>query len=161
MDIDAVVAKWIPIIRGLAVAHSKDEIDRCEFEAEEHLLPLLAAPVRQLREFYSRLCDALREDPSIPFFVSASFDAWHEVILKKAPDEAVKKLKMALASEVADLVEEAIKPDLREALIGALKWRCPEDLENIKKTVKSGATPRLKGRESCLFLVAGDACVML
>lgn len=161
MDVELMVKRWVPIIRGLSAAHSKDELDRCEFEAEEHLAPLLVAPVAQLRDFYGRLCEALRRDRRIPWFVCASFDAWHEVILKKAPDGEVRELRTKLAAEVAELVERDVQPDLRAALIGALQWRAPEDLEKIKATVKAGAKPRLQGRESCLFLVAGDACVML
>lgn len=155
------VVNWVPIVRSLSVAHSKEEFDRAEFEAETHLAPILTAPVAQLREFYARLCDALRADEAIPFFVVASFDAWHEVILKRAPDEDVKELKTALAAEVAELVEQDILPDLRAALTGALQWRSPDKLKKIKAAVQSGAKPSLRGRESCLFLFAGEECVML
>jgi hypothetical protein len=153
MDIPALVASWIPIIRGLSTAHSKDEIDRCEFEAETHLQPLLAAPVKQLREFYAQLCAALRNDPTIPMFVWTAFDAWHEVIVKRAPDEDVRELKTKLAAEVADLVEGDVLPDIKTALVAALQWRSPEVLAEVKQAVSAGAKPRVRGRESCLFLV--------
>jgi hypothetical protein len=152
MDVEKLVVAWVPIVRGLSTAHSKDEIDRCEFEAETHLAPLLTAPVKQLREFYAQLCTALRTDPTIPMFVWTAFDAWHEAVVKIAPDEHVRELKVALATEVAELVEKDVMPDIKEALIGALKWRGAEALTEVRDAVKSGAKPRVRGRESCLFL---------
>jgi len=152
MDIEKLVVARVPIVRGLSTAHSKDEIDRCEFEAETHLAPLLTAPVKQLREFYAQLCTALRTDPTIPMFVWTAFDAWHEAVVKVAPDEHVRELKTALATEVAELVEKDVMPDIKEALIGALKWRGAEALTEVRDAVKSGAKPRVRGRESCLFL---------
>lgn len=165
VDVKKLVKSWVPIIRGLAVGHSKAEVDRCEFEAETHLGPLLTAPVAQVREFYSILCEALKNDPTIPFFVHTAFEAWHEVMLKRASDEGIKELKNKLAAEVAEMVEKDVAPDLKEALVGALRWRPAETLEKIKTAVAAGAKPRLQGRESCLFLVVkgegADECVML
>lgn len=165
MDVSKMVAAWVPIIKGLSIAHTKDQADRCEFEAETHLAPLLTAPVAQIRAFYVELVAALRGDPAVPFFVWSAFEAWHEVILKKAPDEGIIELKTKLAGEVAELVEKDIQPDLKTALIGALQWRSPEDLGEIKAAVQAGGKPRLKGRESCLFLCvptpSGEAMVML
>lgn len=80
------------------------------------------------------------------------FEAWGEVILKRAPDGEVKALKTALASEIAELVEEDVKPDLRKAIAGALQWRSPESLGKIKAAVESGGKARMVGKESCLFL---------
>jgi hypothetical protein len=152
MDIDAMIDKWIPIIQGLATAHDKASVDRCEFDSEEHLLPLTSAPVKQLREFYKRLCDRLEADPSIPFFVWRTFRTWGDVILEKLPDGGVKKLRGDLAKRVADLVEQQIQPDLNAALVGALQWRDAENLQKIAAAVEGGAKPRMRGRESCLFL---------
>jgi hypothetical protein len=160
-DIDALVAKWVPVIRGLSIGHTKDEIDRCEFESEEHLAPLLTAPVRDIRVFFSKLVQALKADDSIPLFVWQMFEAYEETVVKRAPDEAVKQLKTEVARRVAELVEQAIKPDFKEALIGALQWRDVKALERIETEVKAGAKPRLRGRESCLFLEAGKALVMV
>lgn len=156
VNVKALVKAWVPIIRGLGAAHSKDELDRCEFEAEQHLAPLLTAPVKQIRQFFAELCQALEADPSVPFFVWSMFSAWHEVMLKKAPDQAVVELKTALATEIATLVEGAIRPDIHAALVGALQWRPAEALAKVKAAVEAGAKPRLKGKESCLFLVIGE-----
>lgn len=152
VDVDAMIEKWLPIIRGLATAHNKAEVDKCEFDSEEHLLPLCAAPVAQLRDFYKRLCERLEADQTIPFFVWRSFRTWGDVILDKLPDKGVKTLRGALAKEVADLVEKEIQPDLNAALVGALKWRDEATLTGIATAVRSGAKPRMVGRESCLFL---------
>lgn len=161
VDIKAMVERWVPIIRGLATSHSKDELDRCEFEMDQHLTPLLSAPVRQIREFYAELTAALKADPAVPLFVWSAFEAWHEVVVKKAPDEGVIELKKQLAEEIARLVEADVQPDIGKAIAGALQWRAPEALEKVRDAVKRGAKPRLSGRESCLFLEVGDAMVML
>ncbi len=161
VDVPAIVAAWVPIIRGLGAAHSKEELDRCEFEMEKHMTPLLSAPVKQLREFYAGLVDALKADPQVPFFIWSMFDAYHQVIVKKASDAEVLQLKKDLAQEIADLVEADVRPDIGKAIAAALQWRAPEQLEQVRSAVKAGAKPRLTGRESCLFLEVGDALVML
>jgi hypothetical protein len=152
MDTAAMAKAWVPIIKGLATAHDKATLDRCEFESEQHMTPLLAAPVAQLREFFALLVHELKEDDGVPFFVWAMFEAWGEVILKHAPDGDVRELKDQLAGEVAALVEPGVIPDLRAALQGALRWRSPETLAKVKDAVEKGARPRMVGRESCLFL---------
>jgi hypothetical protein len=152
MDVSIMVYEWTAIIRGLSTAHDKESLDRAEFDMDEHLTPLLTAPVKQIREFYTELVTALKNDPTIPFFVWAWFESWGKVILQNAPDSDVKQLKTALAAEIAELVEEDVKPDLRKAIEGALKWRSEESLEKIKTTVQKGGKARMVGKESCLFL---------
>jgi len=165
MNVPEMVARWVPIIRGLATAHDKAPLDQCEFEMEEHLTPLLSAPVKQLREFYEQLVAALKADRTIPFFVWAWFESWHEVMLKRAPDGDVKELKNALAREIAEMVEKDVQPNLVDAMAAALRWRSPESLEKIKTAVTAGGKARMIGRESCLFLEVetddGVARVML
>ncbi len=152
MDVDAMVKRWVVLIKNLSTTHHKETIDKSEFEMDEHLTPLLTAPVKQIRQFYQELVFALQEDEHIPFFVWTWFEAWGEVILKKAPDGEVKQLKTTIATEIAELVEEDVKPDLKKALIGALQWRSPESLEKIKTAVSGGGKARMVGKESCLFL---------
>ena len=148
----ALVQAWIPIIRGLSTAHDKASVDRCEFEMETHLRPLLTAPVKQIRAFYADLVAALKADSTIPFFVWAMFQSWGDVILKRAGDDAVKELKIELAREIAELVEKDVAPDVPKAIAAALQWRGTETLTKVRDAVKNGAKPRLVGRESCLFL---------
>jgi len=152
VNVKEMVERWVPIIRGLSISHDKAPIDQCEFEMEQHLAPLLTAPVKQIREFYEQLVIALKNDPTIPFFVWAWFESWGEVMLKKAPDGEIKQLKTTLAEQIAILVEEDVKPDLKTAIAGALQWRSSESLEKIKTAVEKGGKARMVGKESCLFL---------
>jgi hypothetical protein len=161
MNVQEMVSRWVPIIRGLSTAHTKTELDKCEFEMEQHMTPLLAAPVKQLREFYKELVKALKADPTIPLFVWASFNAWWEVVVKDAPDGAVVELKKELANEIAELVEKDVAPDIGKAIASALQWRPAERLEKVRDAVKRGAKPKLTGRESCLFLEVDEEQVML
>lgn len=153
----ALVQAWVPIIRGLSTAHEKAAVDRCEFDMDVHLMPLLKCRVADIREFYAELVTTLKADTTIPFFVWAMFESWGDVILKNASDDAVRELKKGLAGEIADMVAEQVQPDLPKAIAGALQWRGPETLEKIKGAVASGGKPRLVGRESCLFLLVPDS----
>ncbi len=152
MNVNGMVYEWTAIIRGLSTAHDKESLDRAEFDMDEHLTPLLTAPIKQIREFYSELVESLKSDPTIPFFVWAWFESWGEVILKSAPDGDIKELKTSLAAEIAELVEEDVKPDLRKAIEGALKWRTEGSLLKIKDSLGKGGKARMVGKESCLFL---------
>lgn len=160
MDIDDSVRRWTDTIAALTTAHTKEELDKAEFGLDELLSPILTAPVAQLRTFYKRLCASLEADKRVPFFVYQIIVAWGSDIDKVEKDEIVA-LKTQLANEVAQLVENDVKSDLMQALVGALQWRSAESLTEIKTAVTKGEKPRLKGRESCLFLVAGGAEVML
>ena len=52
-------------LTGLATAHDKDAADRYEAAIEECLTPILAAPIKQVREFYPKLLKALKENPLV------------------------------------------------------------------------------------------------
>lgn len=157
MIVQEMVERWVPIIRGLSCGHDKAEIDRCEFEMEQHLWPLLSAPVAQLREFYAALVDALKADRTIPMFVWTLFESWGEAILKKAPDGEIVELKKKISLRIAEAVEGQLHADLKEALIGALQWRSEAQLTKIEEGVKNPTVkPRLRGKESCLFLVVNE-----
>lgn len=162
MDVGRMVGAWVPIIKGLATAHTKAEVDGCEFQMEKHLAPLLTAPVKQIRRFFSELCKALKSDKEVPFFVWAVFEAYHKVVVKEAPDGELVQLKTGLATEIARMVEEDVAPDIPRAIAGALQWRSPVELESLKKEIEKGESkPQLVGKESCLFLEVGDRQVML
>lgn len=158
MDVEAMVAKWVEVVVGLAVAHDKDEADRCEARVDEILSPILTAPVVQLREFGPKLLAALKADRRVPFLVWRAYEVWIEQ-LKEAPDEDVKALKTDLAREIVEMVEDDAKRQLPDAMILALQWRSPSALERVREVVAAekaaGRGVRLQGRESCLFLEAG------
>ena len=171
MDVDALVAEWKVVVVGLAIAHDKDEADRYEAAIEKCLMPILSAPIKQVREFYPKLLKALKDDPKVPFLVWRGYEIWVDQILSKAPDEGIKQLKTELAREITEMVEQDVKDQIPDALIRALQWRSAETLEQVKKTVEeekaAGRKPRLRGRESCLFLEVGGtedepkACVQI
>lgn len=159
MDVDMLVERWRKVVVGMCTAHDKDEADRQEAAIEECLTPILAAPIKQIREFYPKLLAALKNDPAVPFLVWRSYEVWVDIVISKAPDEDIKQLKTALAKEIVDMVEPDVRDQLPEAMIRALQWRAPETLEEVKATVveeqKKGNKARLRGRESCLFLEVG------
>lgn len=155
MKVDELVEQWIEAVVGMCLAHDKDEYDANDAKADELLGPLLAAPVKQVREFYHKLAARMRSDKRVPMLVWMGFEAWGETMVKDAPDEGVKRLKNKLAAEIAELVEEPIRDQIPKAIERALRWRDPETLQAVKETLESGVKPKLRGRESCLFLEAG------
>jgi hypothetical protein len=158
MDVDQMVETWLPLIKKLACAHDVDEKDAASSELDEHIAPILAAPIVQIREFYRTLTGRLKSDPSVPWAVWRLFEFWGESVLDKIHGEEVHGLKKELASGIADrAIEELPRLDWREAMIGALMWRSPEKLKEIAEKLDAGEKPRLKGKQSCLFLVVGEA----
>lgn len=155
MNVQKLVDKWMEIIPAMCLAHDKDVADEYEARTDELLTPILAAPIRQCREFVAKLREAMIADQRVPYVVWAAFDVW-QMNFAKAPDEGVKRLKKKLAGEIVDMVEEDVRPDLRKAMVRALMWRDPGALEEIKEATvelqKRGGKVRAIGRESCLFL---------
>jgi hypothetical protein len=155
VKVDELVDIWIEAVVGMSTAHDKDSYDAHDAKADELLGPLLAAPIKQVREFYHKLSERMKADERVPMIVWMGFEAWGEVMVKDAPDEGVKRLKNKLAQEIAELVEEPIRDQIPKAIARALRWRDPETLKRVKQTLESGVKPKLRGRESCLFLEAG------
>lgn len=152
MNVQEMVDKWIGAIVGMCLAHDKDSYDAHDAKADELLTPLLKAPVAQIREFYYAMIAKMQKDPRVPFLVQISFEAWGEVVVKNAPDEKIKRLKRKLAAEITALVAQPAKDQLPEAIRRALCWRDEETLQEVKAALKSGAKPKMVGRQSCLFL---------
>lgn len=170
MDVDALVAKWKTVVVALATAHTKAEADRAEAAIEDLLVPILAAPIKQVREFARKLSNELVQDERVPFLVHRAYAVWVDMMIH-APDEDIKELKTDLAREIVDMVEEDAKRDLPAAMVRALQWRSPSQLEQVKEVLEkekaAGRGARLAGRESCLFLLAGgteenpEVCVQI
>ena len=153
MDVPKMIADWTGVIVILSTAHDKQAIDDAEFKMDELLAPLLAAPVADLRAFHEGLMSALRSDERVPFFIWTTFNAWGRTVLEKAEARPQRRrLRKKLANEIADMVEEDVRPDISKAIAGALMWRPPDVLKEVKADLEAGAKPKLKGRESCLFL---------
>lgn len=153
MDVPKMIQSWKEWIVVFSTAHVKASVDQAEFTIDELLSPLLTAPIKQLRQFYKGLVEALKEDERVPYFVWTMFSVYGEAIIEgSADDEAIIKLKKKLAGDIAEMVESQVHIDIQKALVGALMWRPKEDLVEIKDDLQTGAKPRIKGRQSCLFL---------
>lgn len=161
MDVDRMVAQWREALVGITLAHDRKQVDEWEFRLNELLEPFLKAPVKQIREFYKQLLAALKDDPSVPFFIWVGLEAWGKTILEKATDQGLLELKGEVAMRIARAVEGDVQPQLAEAIANALKWRDPESLEKIEKAVRKGHRAKLTGKESCLFLEVGGETIML
>jgi len=155
VKVEELVESWIEAVVGMCLAHTKDDYDAHDAKADELLGPLLAAPIRQVREFYHRLLERMKTDKRVPMLVWMGFEAWGEIMVKNAPDEGIKRLKNKLAGEIADLVEEPLRDQIPGAVARALRWRDPETLEAVKKALVAGVKPKLRGRQSCLFMEMG------
>ena len=155
MDIESVSDAWVNAIVQMCLSHSKDDFDAADAQADALLGPMLTAPVAQIRAFYARLLEKLRADKRVPFLVVMGYEAWGQGIVKDAPDEGIKRLKNTLAREISELAEESIRDQIPKAVERALRWRDPETLQEVKEALKGGAKPKLRGRESCLFLEIG------
>ena len=154
VDVPKLIAEWKAVIVTLCTAHDKDAIDKAEFQMDELLKPMLTAPVAQIREFYAGLLTALSDDQAVPFFIWSIFKGWGELVLEKVDEKSPpKRLKKKLAEEVAKMaITKQTRKDMVDALVGALMWRSPEALKEIKEDLEAGVKPRVKGRESCIFL---------
>jgi hypothetical protein len=154
VDVPKMVENWKSVIVTLCTAHDKAEIDKAEYQMDDLLTPMLTAPVAQLREFYAELSETLKADKRVPFFIWSMFDAYGKAIIEPAPDTTkIQRLRRKIAGEIAEMAEPYIIPDISKAVMGALMWRDPETLKEIKGDLEAGAKPRLRGKESCLFLV--------
>lgn len=161
MNVDEMVTKWVDAVVGMSTAHDKDTFDKHDAKADELMGPILTAPIKQVREFYTKLQKEMKLNPKVPMLVWMGFEAWGETVVKDAEDDKTfLRLKDKLAAEIAEIVEMDIQDQIPEALKRALRWRDPETLEKVKETLtkekEKGNKPRLVGRQSCLFLETGQ-----
>lgn len=157
MDVQQMVERWLPLIRQLATAHDIDERDAASSQLDEYLTPIIAAPVAQIREFYRALVKRMKDDKQVPWAVWRLFEFWGTNVLDKIEREEVVGLKMELARRIAENSFDQIpKEDWIASMVGALQWRDPEKLKEIDGKLSSGTKPRVRGKESCLFLVVGE-----
>jgi hypothetical protein len=151
---------WENLIVGLSTAHSKDDRDQHEHDIDDALSPILSAPVKQIREMFGELVDRLKANEKVPFYTWRSIEIWYEKVVLPAKAEKIIKLKTKLATEIANLVEEDVKADIGEALIGALMWRDEKTLTAMKEIltepegekVETKVKRKTVGRQSCIFL---------
>lgn len=158
MDVAQMIETWLPLIKKLAMAHDVDEKDLASSQLDDLLLPVIGAPVAQIREFYRGLTDGLKTDPEVPWAVWKMFDFWGENVLDKIHKEETVGLKTELAKRIAERSMEAVpREDWVMSMVGALQWRSPEKLKQVEKALDAGHQPRVRGKESCLFLQVGES----
>lgn len=155
MDIPKMVKLWTDTLAEMSLAHTKDQYDAADFKSDDLFGPILTSPIKQIREFYAKLIESMNADKRIPWIVRAGFEAWGECVIKNAEDGGVKRLKNKLASEIAELCEGPVAEQLPKAIERALRWRDSETLQEVKKRLEKGEKPKLRGRESCLFMEFG------
>lgn len=162
LDIEHMVSIWVETVVGLSTRHTHAEYTEADHTTDDLLGPLLTAPIKDIRAFATRLGKALEADERVPFMVWSGFQRVVLPILEQRPDGEVIALKKDLAAQVAELAEKGLdRGDLVQAMAGALQWRSPEALTKVKGALEAGEKPRIKGRESCLFLeVAGERVVL-
>lgn len=162
LDIDRMVSLWTDTLVGLSTHHSHAEYTAADHETDELLGPLLTAPIKDVRAFAQRLGQALEADERVPFMVWSGYQRVILPLMARSKDGEIIELKKQLAAEVAEMAEKGLdRTELVAAIAGALQWRQPEALEKVKGALESGEKPRIRGRESCLFLeVAGERVVL-
>lgn len=153
-NLDQFALDWKSLILRLSTAHDKDAADRAEADVEKLLTPVLTMPVRQLRELGPKVLALLKADPLVPWLVWRAYEVWIEQ-MATAPDGDVKELKTDLARQITAMVEGDLAPQLPDALVRALQWRPESALLATKAIIERGEKPRLRGRESCLFMEIG------
>ena len=162
VNVPELVEQWLDVLVGLSTAHDPEARTRADHDTDELLGPLLIAPIGQIREFARSLAARLEADERVPFLVWSSFRKVVEPIIAAGPESAAIELRKQLAEEIAALVARDLnQAELVAAIAGALQWRDPAKLEAVKTGLEAGGKPRIRGRESCLFLEVGDALVVL
>jgi hypothetical protein len=162
VDINQSVEKWVPLIKKLALAHDVDNQDAASSALDEALLPIANAPVEQIRQFYRAFIERLKADEEVPWAVWRLFEVWGKGVFDNIKNEAVMELKKDFAAKIAERsMEDIPREDWVASMVGALQWRSPERLREIDAALDAGEKPRVKGKESCLFLSVGDKEVML
>jgi len=168
MDVDAMVERWHVTMRQLSTGHSHADFSDAEYSSDDLLLPILSAPIVQLREFAARLAQALEDDERVPFMVWSSFKEVVLPLILTRPEGKTLQLKTEIAREIAELTADDIpREDLITAIASALQWRSSDLLERLRANAQAAKAdpavprPRMTGRQSCLFLTIGDAQVIL
>lgn len=153
--------QWKDVLVKLSISHTREGIDQANYRTEDLFTGLYAMPVKQVREFYDLLVSELKSDESVPYFIWKTVEHWREQAVGMSQDVEAKMLQADLAGELAAVLEPILSPQLKEALEDSLKWKSAETLTKVRSAVKEGEKPKLKGRESCLFLEVAGTEIML
>lgn len=154
-ELQTLAERWVESLVAMSTAHDHEDRSRMDETTDELMRPLLTCPIAQVREFTRRVARMLEADARVPFLVWSSFKKLVEPLVLKSKDGSRVRLEELLAAEVAEIVVTRMEPaELVAAMAGALQWRSPESLKDVKAalTEQPEAKPRLRGRQSCLFL---------
>jgi hypothetical protein len=153
-ELTELAGRWHEALLVMATSHDPEAVTRMDETTEDLLRPLLTMPIEQVRSFTRDVSARLKADTRIPYLVWSHFHKLIEPMVLKGPDGKEVELAQVLAWEVAELALPKIEPEEWVAAIGdALQWRKPATLKRVKKALEApDAKPRLRGRESCLFL---------
>ena len=153
--------QWKDVLVKLSISHTREGIDQADYRTDDLFTGLYAMPVKQVREFYDLLLTELKSDESVPYFIWKTVEHWKEQAVGTSQDVEAKMLQAELAGELATVLEPILSPQLKEALADSLKWKSAETLTKARSAVDAGEKPKLKGRESCLFLEVTGMEIML
>jgi hypothetical protein len=160
-DLKEFAKRWKEVLVKLTMSHTKEGIDQADYKMDDLFNGLIAMPVKQVREFYDLLLSELKSDEHVPYFIWKTVGAWKETAVGVSQETEAKMLQAEMAGELANMLEPALQPQLKQALADSLKWKSSEVLEKIRGAVSTGNRPSLRGRESCLFLEVGGNEFML
>jgi hypothetical protein len=153
--------QWKDVLVKLSISHTREDVDQADYNMEDLFTGLFAMPVKQVREFYDLLLSELKSDESVPYFIWKTVEHWKEQAVGVSQDVEAKMLQAELAGELAAVLEPILSPQLKEALAESLKWKSAETLTKVRSAVEAGEKPKLRGRESCLFLEVAGTEIML
>ena len=160
-DLRGFAKQWKEVMVKLTMSHTKEGIDQADYKMDDLFNGLIAMPVKQVREFYDLLLSELKSDKNVPYFIWKTVETWKETAVGVSQETEAKMLQAEMAGELANMLEPALQPQLKQALADSLKWKSSEVLEKIRGAVSTGNRPSLRGRESCLFLEVGGNEFML
>jgi hypothetical protein len=153
--------QWKEVLVKLSLSHTRESVDQADYRMDDLFTGLYAMPVKQVREFYDLLLAELKSDESVPYFIWKTVEHWKEQAVGVSQDVEAKMLQAELAGELAAVLEPILSPQLKEALTESLKWKSAETLTKVRSAVQAGEKPKLRGRESCLFLEVAGTEIML
>lgn len=160
-DLDKLAEQWKDTILKLLLSHNRETADMADYKMDELFSALCGMPISQVREFYELFYQKMKTDDRAPYFLWKMVEKWKDEAVKVGKEIEGKIIQAEMAQELAKILEPKLSPQLEEALKNSLKWRSEETLTKIKDFVESGKTPKLAGKESCLFIELDKEQIML
>jgi hypothetical protein len=160
-DIEQFAELWKNTLLRLNLSHTREAIDEADYKIDELFQQFFLMPLKQVREFHTALLQILKDDEKVPFYLWKTVESWGLQPMSEAQEVEGWLLQTQMAKSLAEVLEPKLSPQLKEALINSLKWRGAETLETIKQAISKGHEPKLKGKESCLFLEIDGKEIML